>query len=153
MAVLLGRESNYLKRKGGDREMKKLFIATLAMAIMLGVLAPVVLQGGTASACTLGLSPGYWKNHTEAWVGYSTGDYFDTVFGVGPHVTLLQALQTGGGGLNALNRQAVGAILNASSIPGALSEAYVLQFVRHVYNNPTANDWEYYKDLLESYVV
>ena len=131
--------------------MKKLFVAVMAMAIMLGVLAPVVLQADTASACALGLSPGYWKNHTEAWpVQYSPDDNFDVVFGVTGNgdLTLIQALEGRGGGFIALNRLAVASILNAHSVPDALSEAYVLMFVQHAYNYP--EDCEYMKDVLES---
>ncbi len=38
--------------------MKKLFVALMAMVITVGVLAPVVLQAGTASAC--GSAQGRW---------------------------------------------------------------------------------------------
>jgi len=95
-------------------KMKRTFPVILAVVIAMGALFPVILQAGTASACHQGLTPGYWKNHTEAWVGdHSPGCYFDEVFGVGPHRTLLQVLQTGGGGEKALGRHAVAALLNA----------------------------------------
>jgi len=71
--------------------------------------------GGGGEGCT----PGYWKNHLGAWgpTGYSTGDKFDTVFGVsmfGPNITLLQALNQGGGGIYALGRHGVAALLSAA---------------------------------------
>jgi hypothetical protein len=69
-----------------------------------------------------GCTPGYWKNtrmHWCAWdvAGYSPTDDFDTVFGTNyfnPDRTLLVALQTGGGGYDALGRHAVAALLSAS---------------------------------------
>jgi len=70
-----------------------------------------IIRGGE------GLTPGFWKNHTDAWVGYSTGDDFDATFGVDwfdPDITLLEALQMNGGGLNALTRHAAAALLSAA---------------------------------------
>lgn len=66
--------------------------------------------------CTLG----YWKNHTNRWCGsYRTCDRFGDVFTSAPaslaNLTLLQALNLGGGGINNLARQGVAALLNACS--------------------------------------
>ena len=148
--------------------MKKLFVAVMAMAITLGVLAPVVLQGGTASACTPGLSPGYWKNHTEVWngsdpewVGPLPGDSFYVVFQLeglndmygdpvaDPGITLEQALNSKGGGQDALNRMAVASLLNAYGVPGALGEGYVIEWVQNAY---VYYRWEVFKDNLEKYI-
>ena len=64
-----------------------------------------------------GCSLGYWKNHTASWPTAShTLDDFDTVFGVNafsPNINLLQALNTTGGGISNLARQAAAALLNA----------------------------------------
>ena len=76
-----------------------------------------------------GCTPGFWKQpqHFDSWVGFAPGDFYDTVFGVDATLvgfgnrptltnpTLLQALQAGGGGQNALARHAVAALLNASN--------------------------------------
>lgn len=66
-----------------------------------------------------GCTPGYWRqeHHYDSWVGYSPSDLFNDVFGVDyyPGVTLGEAVQLRGGGLNALTRHAVAALLNASS--------------------------------------
>lgn len=69
-----------------------------------------------------GCSPGYWKNHTEAgdWPAPYTPDMlfsavFEDAFG---SQTLLEVLNNGGGGLNALGRQTVSALLNAAALPG-----------------------------------
>ena len=73
---------------------------------------PPVLTGG----CT----PGYWKaeQHFDSWpAGYTpdmlfTDAGFDDAF---PGMTLLEVLNLGGGGLNALGRHTVAALLNAAS--------------------------------------
>lgn len=82
-----------------------------------------------------GCTPGYWKNNWVRWQGaepgnawttpYVGGTKFDAVFGetitvrVGKadvtNPTLLQALNAQGGGVNALARHAVAALLNAAS--------------------------------------
>jgi hypothetical protein len=66
---------------------------------------------------TEGCTPGYWKqpHHFDSWVGYLPGDSFDAVFGVTYGGTLLQGLEAKGGGVHALARHAVAALLNASS--------------------------------------
>ena len=72
-----------------------------------------------ADGCNEGCTPGYWKNHTDRWPAvYATGASFNTTFGVTafrPDITLLQGLKREGGGINALARHAVGALLNAAS--------------------------------------
>jgi hypothetical protein len=83
-----------------------------------------------------GCTPGYWRNHLDAWAvtGYSPDQDFDTVFGVDlfqPDVTLLEAVNGGGGGAAALGRHAVAALLSAGH-PGVdypLSQADVLFLV------------------------
>jgi hypothetical protein len=65
-----------------------------------------------------GCTPGYWKqpHHFDSWpAAYAPGQYFDVVFGDGPHITLLQALKRNGGGENAFLRHATAALLNAAS--------------------------------------
>lgn len=70
-----------------------------------------------------GCTPGWWKNHQVAWVGYSPGDTVGSVFDVPfPDLvdkTLLQALRSGGGkgvegAAKNLLRHAVAALLNAA---------------------------------------
>lgn len=82
----------------------------------------VASSGAPRTPGDQGCTPGYWKQeqHFDSWAGYSPGDKFDAVFGrdaTNPDLTLLQALQQGGGGLKALMRHAVAALLNASN-PG-----------------------------------
>lgn len=66
-----------------------------------------------------GCSPGYWKQsqHFDDWtVPYTPTTLFSSVFeNAFPGKTLLQVLELGGGGLNALGRQTVAALLNATN--------------------------------------
>ena len=96
-------------------------------------------KGTTPPPTGQGCTPGYWKNHTERWpsTGYKTTDDFNTVFGVvgnprafNPSLTLLKAAQNGGGGLNALGRHAVAALLSSSVLPNyGLTKTQVIQIV------------------------
>lgn len=68
-----------------------------------------------------GCTPGYWKqpHHFDSWTApYAPdddfSDYFENAF---PGMTLLDVLKQGGGGLKALGRHTVAALLNAAS-PG-----------------------------------
>jgi len=79
---------------------------------------------GCSAECTFesgddGCTPGYWKQsqHFDSWTAPYTpetlfGDVFDDAF---PGKTLLDVAKKGGGGLNALGRHSVAALLNAAS--------------------------------------
>lgn len=89
-----------------------------------------------------GLTPGYWKqpHHFDSWTDFEPNDNYNDVFGLDdtdddPSLTLLGALERGGGENNALGRHAVAAILNAantyidydltfSQIQAAVQDAY-----------------------------
>jgi hypothetical protein len=76
-------------------------------------------QSITVPACE-GCTLGYWKNHTDRWCSsYLPSMLFGNVFVNAPsslaNLTLLQALNLGGGGINNLARQGVAALLNACS--------------------------------------
>ncbi len=63
-------------------------------------------------------SPGYWKqaHHFDSWVDYTPEQLFGTVFSDAfPNKSLVQVLSSGGGGLNALGRHVVAALLNNSA--------------------------------------
>ena len=65
-----------------------------------------------------GCTPGYWRQeqHFDSWTGYAPGDLFSSVFADAfPGETLLDVVWARGGGLNALGRHAVAALLNAAS--------------------------------------
>lgn len=68
-----------------------------------------------------GCTPGYWKqkHHFDSWRVYTPTTAFGTVFANAfPGKTLLDVLGQGGGGLNALGRHTVAALLNASTGSG-----------------------------------
>jgi len=66
-----------------------------------------------------GCTPGYWKqgHHFDSWPApYTPDTLFDDVFeNAFPGLTLLDVLKLQGGGLNALGRHTVAALLNAAS--------------------------------------
>jgi len=69
-----------------------------------------------------GCTPGYWKANLKKLGGnewtYAPNTDFDTFFGVdyfNPNITFAQAISLGGGGVNALARHAVAAVLSANS--------------------------------------
>ena len=74
-----------------------------------------------------GCTPGYWKQpqHHDSWQGVGPSDNFNATFGTNAvfdplqctsaNPTLLQALRCNGGGLSALARHGVAALLNAYS--------------------------------------
>ena len=73
----------------------------------------------TAILAGQGCSPGYWKNHSAWPAPYTPNTLFSAVFeNAFPGKTLQQVLSTGGGGLNALGRQTVSALLNAKALGG-----------------------------------
>jgi hypothetical protein len=85
-----------------------------------------------------GCTPGYWKVfvHLDSWVGYSPNDLFSSVFeNAFPGKTLLQVLWQGGGGLKALGRHTVAALLNAANpdVEYGMSAAEVIAAFNEVY--------------------
>jgi hypothetical protein len=83
-----------------------------------------------------GCTPGFWKNSVGSWpAGYLPGADFDASFGVNlfnPNITLMQALNLGSGGKNALARHAVAALLNsaAAGVDYGMSTADVIAAVQ-----------------------
>lgn len=104
--------------------------ATILAMLTLLVLAPFIAVQPVA-ACTQGCTPGYWKNHPEAWVGHAQGDRVDGVFaapsdlnGDGTADTLLDALNYKGGkgvegATRILLRAAVASLLNSAADDGS----------------------------------
>jgi len=91
-----------------------------------------------------GCTPGYWKqpHHFDSWTVYGQADTFNSVFGVSAFPasrTLLQALQQGGGGINALGRHAVAALLNAASpnVDYPITSADVIALTQAAINSGT----------------
>lgn len=84
-----------------------------------------------------GCTPGYWKNHLDAWgpTGYAPADIFNEVFGVayfGASFNLENALNSGGGGYNKVARHGTAALLNANhpSINYPLTSSEVIAAVQ-----------------------
>jgi len=119
---------------------------------------------------TEGLTPGFWKNHPELWVGYSPNQKWTSVFAdpitidMGKKTensdpTLLEVLAAKGGineadnVYDALARHAVAAILNAAhpNVDYPLSSASVISQVNSVINNGVNTDAEPLKNTLEGY--
>lgn len=81
-------------------------------------------------------SPGYWKQdqHFDSWAGYTPNQKFQSVFeNAFPNLTLLQVLSQGGGGLNALGRATVSALLNSTSVNSPYTAAQVILMFNAVY--------------------
>lgn len=103
-----------------------------------------------------GCTPGFWKNHPEAYAGtgYSPTTTLGSVFvGLSPtyaSLTFDQALNLTGGGLDALLRQAVAALLNASSpdVDYPLSAAEVISLTNAAI---ASGDYESTKDLFDEF--
>jgi hypothetical protein len=111
-----------------------------------------------------GCTPGFWRQsqHYQYWTDYAPGDSWSSVFAdPGSHngpggttfagsTTLGEAVELGGGGIFALARHAVAALLNASSpeVSYDLSVADVIGFVNGAIASGSYNAA---KDLLEAF--
>ncbi|MGI0050065.1 MAG: hypothetical protein ACREAW_11035, partial [Nitrososphaera sp.] len=105
-----------------------------------------------------GCTPGFWKNNAVNWeavawgpTGFEPSDEFFDVFGV--HITvkvgkqqitdptLLQALNAEGGGINALARHAVAALLNSAQpdVEYPMTTAEVIDAVQDAVNSGNKN--------------
>ena len=97
-----------------------------------------------------GCTPGFWKNNTNVWQGYTTGQLFNDVFGVDyqSSLTLLGALKQGGGGFAALGRHATAALLNAAHehVDYGLTTSQIIAAVQQAF---ASGDPEPLKDQLD----
>lgn len=105
-----------------------------------------------------GCTPGFWKQpqHIDSWVGFLPTQNYDEVFGVDfftPDRTLLVALSTGGGGLDALGRHSVAALLNASNpdVNYPLSVAEIIDLVQAIEPEEDPEEIENLKDLFQDF--
>lgn len=115
---------------------------------------------GCSANCTLermeGCTPGYWKQpqHFDSWaLPYTPGTLFSSVFeDAFPGKTLLQVMETGGGGLYALGRHTVAALLNSASlnVNYNLGISEVITSFNNVYPG-TKDAYNGVKDSLEIY--
>lgn len=101
-----------------------------------------------------GCTPGYWKQsqHFDSWPApYTPGTLFGTVFDDAfPGMTLLQVASQGGGGLNALGRHTVAALLNAAS-GGVDYDLTVAQVIAGFNSAYASGDYETQKNIFEGY--
>jgi hypothetical protein len=97
-----------------------------------------------------GCTPGFWKKHTNVWQGYTPDQLFNQVFGVNyqSSLTLLGALNQGGGGFAALGRHATAALLNAAHehVDYGLTTSQVVAAVQQAF---ASGDPEPLKDQLD----
>lgn len=96
-----------------------------------------------------GCTPGYWKQsqHFDSWrAPYTPSTQFSAVFeNAFPGKTLLQVLAQGGGGLTALGRHTVAALLNGASGSGVsanLTSAQVIAQFNALYPTSVKNGYE-----------
>jgi hypothetical protein len=114
-----------------------------------------VITECTVTTGLQGCTPGYWKQeqHFDSWQVYAPTDTFNAVFGVtGPFpdsLTLLEAMNLGGGGVNALARHAVAALLDSvhPAVDYALTPAQVLADTKAALESGSATQIEAAKNL------
>jgi len=120
--------------------MKYAFSLAALIAVLALAVSPAVAtgDGGGGGGDWYGYSPGYWKNHLDAWPsGVSPDDQLCQYLRCAPcGTTVLEALRLRGGGQRALMRIGAAAFLNT-----AYSGDYVLTFGQvHTY---FCNGWKY----------
>jgi len=115
---------------------------------------------GCSAICTTetggeGCTPGYWKQsqHFDSYTApYAPTTLFVDAFGVNafPGKTLVQVLGQGGGGLRALGRHAVAALLNAAS-DGVDYDRTTAQVIASFQEAYAARSFEYLKNVFEAF--
>jgi hypothetical protein len=141
---------------GGFRVARRISVLTALLTTMALLLT--LVAAGSVSATKKdkkggeGCTPGYWKqdHHFDSWAApYHPTDSANTAFGVAvfsPDRTLLAALSTGGGGVNAFGRHAAAALLNAAS--GPVDYLWdVAQVKAAIAAAKTSGNWEAAKNL------
>ena len=105
-----------------------------------------------------GCTPGFWKEPAVRWdiwpEPYTPDTLFCDVFECAfPGKTLLMVLRQGGGGLNALGRHTVAALLNAVSslVDYDLTVDDVIEMFNEVYPEGNTEDYNYLKDKVFEY--
>jgi len=101
-----------------------------------------------------GCTPGYWKQpqHFDSYPApYTSTTLFNDVFADAfPGMTLAEVAALGGGGLNALGRHTVAALLNAAS-PGVDYDLTVAQVIAMFDAAYASGDYETTKNTFEGY--
>ncbi len=138
--------------------------AAMAVAAVAAVSLIAAAPGHTWNEeATEGCSPGYWKNHTEAWVTYTPDQTLGSVFtfpnAADPlaSATLLDALSFSGGPTiedkEALFlHHATAGLLNASAgLDYGLSLNRVIRTTNRLLANHRAGQYERVKDLFDKF--
>jgi hypothetical protein len=108
---------------------------------------------------TQGCTPGYWKQeqHFDSWVGYTTGQSFESIVGrnvfANSDPSMLTVLGLNGGGLNALSRHTAAALLNAAAGSGvnyAYTTAQIIAGFQAAFDSGNANTIEAQKNLFDA---
>jgi len=103
-----------------------------------------------------GCTPGYWKQdqHFDSWPAPYTpdmlfSDVFEDAF---PGMTLVEVASTGGGGLDALGRHTVSALLNSASdgVDYDLTTSEVIDLFNDIYPG-TDDEYEALKDMFANF--
>jgi hypothetical protein len=103
-----------------------------------------------------GCTPGYWKQeqHFDSWPSpyYPEMQFSDVFEDAFPGQTLLDVVSTGGGGLEALGRHAVAALLNGASdgVSYDLTADQVIDMFNDIYPG-TEDEYEALKDIFANY--
>ena len=145
-----------------------LLFATVALAVTAGCAQEgevrselVSITGPSAIVQNTGFegcSPGYWKKHSWAGTGFTQGQTLESVFNVPDSLgiddmTLLEALENGGGGVEALLRHGVAALLNSGegSVDYPISTADVIAIINHALLAGDAAHTELMKNQLDEW--
>jgi hypothetical protein len=138
-------------------------VVSTASSTLSGSSTTSVTTGGTPADWQYsgfhGCTPGYWKQeqHFFAWGSVSRSASFHTIFNVSykvtyldKNLTLLGALDLGGGGVEALARHAVAAYLNSkrAGMNFPYTTAQVVAMVKAAYESKNATTIENTKNLL-----
>lgn len=140
-------------RARGLRALLALVIAVTGTAFAAN---PASALGGSEPPTGVqGCTPGFWKQsqHFQYWTTVSPGDSYRKRFwlpGWENDLTLLQALNRGGGGEAALGRHAVAALLNARS-PDVAYPLTADQVIQLVLSATVSGNFESAKTILEGY--
>jgi len=130
-------------------------VALTTMALLIGLMGVASVSASKKKGSD-GCTPGYWKQsqHFDSWTSpYDPGDSFTSAGfeNAFPGLTLLQVLQQGGGGLNALGRHTVAALLNTASDDvdyAYIDTATVVGYFNDVYPN---GNYEGLKDIFAGF--
>ena len=123
-----------------------------AINLNIGETVTCVFKNSFAPTIVQGCSPGYWKQkqHFDSYALYTPETLFAAVGfeDAFPGQTLLDVLSANGGGLTALGRITVSALLNSAAIPGYPG---IPQNVIDAFNNAfSAGDYNALKDQYEA---